>query len=140
MIQTDTIISHIERLRDLQSDSPVSKHKAFVPSCWPKYHRADASARDQLRESGQEDLRALTSHFSVLLNREGISAEDVMSNFHDCKVFAKGRTAVSIRETFLNILKSAVCTIVTRQHIRSHTGPKLAAATNQMLIKYENVW
>ncbi|XP_035859042.1 uncharacterized protein LOC116038584 [Sander lucioperca] len=78
--------------------------QAFDPSCWPKWDRSDGSA--QFRESGQEDLRALTRHFSVLLCREGISTEDVMSNFQDYKGFAQGRTSVPMRDTFLNIMKS----------------------------------
>lgn len=114
MIQTDAIIFHLEeKLRDLQRGSPVSKFKAFDPSCWPKCDRSDGSA--QFRESGQEDLRALTRHFCVLLCREGISTEDVMSNFQDYKVFAQGRTAVPMRDTFLNILKSAVCKNLTQK-------------------------
>lgn len=109
MIQTDAIIFHLEeRLRGLQRDSPVSKLKAFDPSCWPKWGTSDASA--QFKESGQKDLRALTRHFSVLLSREGVNTEDVMSNFNDYKVFAQGRTAVPMRDTFLK--KSGGCTTV----------------------------
>ncbi|XP_062323769.1 uncharacterized protein LOC134024747 [Osmerus eperlanus] len=41
----DAIIFHLEeKLRDLQRVSPVSKFKAFDPSCWPKWDRSDGSS------------------------------------------------------------------------------------------------
>ncbi|KAJ8014476.1 hypothetical protein DPEC_G00040630 [Dallia pectoralis] len=134
----DAIIFHLEeKLRGLQRGIPVSKFKAFDPSCWPKWDRSDTSA--QFRESGQEDLRALTRHFSVLLCREDISTEDVLSNFQDYKVFAQGRSAVPMRDTFLNILKSvstAVCErgFSTMKRIKSDWRTSLSSVQLQRLL------
>ncbi|KAI7789502.1 hypothetical protein IRJ41_024955, partial [Triplophysa rosa] len=103
----DAIISHLEEsMKDLERDSPISRFRAFDPSSWPKCEKSDLSACVQFGESGQDDVKGLTEHFSGLLCREGIRTEDILTDFQSYKAFAQSRSAVPMRDTFLNILMS----------------------------------